>query len=652
MATGLPAAGRRRRRPRLRPARGGGHATPTAPSRSSGDGELLLPTPGVARRAADLLRAYGATRVLVGAAMPLGLLAPGPAPGRGRDGRRAHPRPRGLVGRRCPGARAALRRVGDACDHLTTISDYTARRIAPALSPAARPRLLRLPPPVDLDVFRPAGPARPRPTRDPDRRGGRPLRRPEGLRRPAAGLARRGRRPRAPAGRPRLVLVGDGPQGPRLRRLADAPGPRGHGDLHRARWPPAGVAGRLRTARRLRAAGPDPAGPASTPRASAWRPWRRRPAGCPVLVGDSGGAPETVLDGVTGRVLPSDDVGGLDPGAPGAARATRPPRPRRGSAGAASSRNASGPGRPGGRSALHSASTPIPYPEPVPGQTSSSVAIDAEPDAVMAVIADFDALPRLGRLDGAGHRPAARPTAGPTRSRWCWRTRCSPTPTCSPTTGPPTGCPGTSSAAAASPRWTARTSSPPAGADDRHLHARGRHLAADDRAAAPQGREDDRRRRAPRPQASGRRLSTTRPAGVRQPRPRDHPAPAGAAQRRRRHRRHQGRGRRGRRGRPGARAVPGAHAVARPPGRRGRDRRARSSRLRERHAVEAVGIGAAGWVDNTQSVVRFSPHLAWRDEPLRAALGRPRRPAADRRQRRERGRLGRVPLRRRRRRRR
>ncbi len=43
-------------------------------------------------------------------------------------------------------------------------------------------------------------------------------------------------------------------------------------------------------------------------------------------------------------------------------------------------------------------------------------------------------------------------------------------------------------------------------------------------------------------------------------------------------------------------------------------------RLRVRHRIEAVGIGAAGWVDNTQSIVRFSPHLAWRDEPLRAAL--------------------------------
>ena len=29
--------------------------------------------------------------------------------------------------------------------------------------------------------------------------------------------------------------------------------------------------------------------------------------------------------------------------------------------------------------------------------------------------------------------------------------------------------------------------------------------------------------------------------------------------------------------------------------------------LRERHRVEAVGIGAAGWVDNDQAVVRFSP---------------------------------------------
>ena len=39
-------------------------------------GGLLLPTPAVARQAAGLLRDVGAIRVLVGAAMPLGLLVP------------------------------------------------------------------------------------------------------------------------------------------------------------------------------------------------------------------------------------------------------------------------------------------------------------------------------------------------------------------------------------------------------------------------------------------------------------------------------------------------------------------------------------------------------------------------------------------------
>jgi len=42
--------------------------------------------------------------------------------------------------------------------------------------------------------------------------------------------------------------------------------------------------------------------------------------------------------------------------------------------------------------------------------------------------------------------------------------------------------------------------------------------------------------------------------------------------------------------------------------------------LRSRHHVESVGIGAAGWVDNAQAVVAFSPHLAWRSEPLRDKL--------------------------------
>lgn len=43
-------------------------------------------------------------------------------------------------------------------------------------------------------------------------------------------------------------------------------------------------------------------------------------------------------------------------------------------------------------------------------------------------------------------------------------------------------------------------------------------------------------------------------------------------------------------------------------------------RLRRYHDVCAVGIGAAGWVDTEQALVRFSPHLAWRNEPLRDRL--------------------------------
>lgn len=38
------------------------------------------------------------------------------------------------------------------------------------------------------------------------------------------------------------------------------------------------------------------------------------------------------------------------------------------------------------------------------------------------------------------------------------------------------------------------------------------------------------------------------------------------------------------------------------------------------YAVEAVGLGAAGFVDERRSTVLFAPNLAWRREPLRAVL--------------------------------
>jgi glucokinase len=39
--------------------------------------------------------------------------------------------------------------------------------------------------------------------------------------------------------------------------------------------------------------------------------------------------------------------------------------------------------------------------------------------------------------------------------------------------------------------------------------------------------------------------------------------------------------------------------------------------LLSRHEVDAVGVGAAGFVDEMSSTVMFAPNLAWRDEPVK-----------------------------------
>ncbi|HET6920847.1 MAG TPA: glycosyltransferase family 4 protein, partial [Jiangellaceae bacterium] len=115
---------------------------------------MLLPTPLASRRIAAVLRAEGCDSVLFGAAGPLGLLA---------DGLRAAGAQR-VVGlthghetwwARVPAARRALRRIGDACDVLTYVSEFCRRRIASALSDDVSKRMQRLAPGVDTEVFRP-----------------------------------------------------------------------------------------------------------------------------------------------------------------------------------------------------------------------------------------------------------------------------------------------------------------------------------------------------------------------------------------------------------------------------------------------------------------------------------------------------------------
>src|SRR4029079_11324602 len=43
--------------------------------------------------------------------------------------------------------------------------------------------------------------------------------------------------------------------------------------------------------------------------------------------------------------------------------------------------------------------------------------------------------------------------------------------------------------------------------------------------------------------------------------------------------------------------------------------------LEDRSDIAAVGIGAAGFVAADRATVVFAPHLSWRNEPLREALG-------------------------------
>jgi phosphatidylinositol alpha-1,6-mannosyltransferase len=202
-----------------------------------------------------------------------------------------------------PAASRLLHRIGDSCDHLTTISDYTERKIVSALSQSARRRLLRLAPPVDIERFRPLqGAVVPgverciTVARLIPRKGVSTLLRAWRTvidRAARSGIARE------------LVIVGDGPLRTRLERtihdleLSDCARITGF-------LPRTDVIHQLQQARvfalpvhtQLAGLNPEGLGLASLEAAA---------CGLPVIVGDSGGAPETVQDGDTGFVVPSGD---------------------------------------------------------------------------------------------------------------------------------------------------------------------------------------------------------------------------------------------------------------------------------------------------------------------------------------------------------
>jgi phosphatidylinositol alpha-1,6-mannosyltransferase len=267
---------------------------------------LMLPVPSVARRAARILKEHDCDTVLFGAAAPLGLLAPSLR----RAGARrvvgiTHGHEAGWAA--LPGARGLLRRIGDQVDVLTYLGEYFRVRLARALSPEAAARMVRLAPGVDPATFRPGA-------------GGDKIRERLGLEHrpvvvcvsrmvPRKGqdtLIRAWPRVLAAAGDPVLLLVGDGPYRADLARLARRTGVSGSvvfsGPVPWADLPAYYDAGNVFAMPcRTRHGGLDVEGLGIVYlEASA--------SGLPVVGGDSGGAPDAIMNGETGYVVPGRDV--------------------------------------------------------------------------------------------------------------------------------------------------------------------------------------------------------------------------------------------------------------------------------------------------------------------------------------------------------
>jgi phosphatidylinositol alpha-1,6-mannosyltransferase len=266
---------------------------------------LMLPVPSVRARAASLVRERRCTAVWFGAAAPLALLAPAlRRAGVERVVASTHGHEAGWA--QLPGGRQALRRIGDGVDALTYLGDYTRGRIGAALSPAAVGRLHRLPPGVDVTVFRPDADG------DSVRRrhglGNRPVVLCVSRLVPRKGqdvLVRALPRIRAQAPDAVLLLVGGGPDQRRIAALAQSVGVSSAvvcvGPVPWPELPSYYAAGDVfampcRTRRR----GLDVEGLGIVYlEASA--------TGLPVVAGESGGAPDAVLDGRTGYVVDGRD---------------------------------------------------------------------------------------------------------------------------------------------------------------------------------------------------------------------------------------------------------------------------------------------------------------------------------------------------------
>ena len=115
---------------------------------------LMVPEPTVLRQAREVARAEGCDRVVFGAAAPLGLLAPRLA-SVGVETSVGITHGHEAAWAQTPGSRQMLHRIGEELDTITFLGSYTRQRIAAALSPSAAARMRQLVPGVDAEAFHP-----------------------------------------------------------------------------------------------------------------------------------------------------------------------------------------------------------------------------------------------------------------------------------------------------------------------------------------------------------------------------------------------------------------------------------------------------------------------------------------------------------------